>query len=277
MLRSAAAGLVIVVAVVPARADAPCVAGIDHVTGDSGKLVVCADGATCFSFADKAAKPVAYKPPPEAPPPAAIRHDAAGKAIACAGATCKPIGPKLAAAAKAATNISVTTDVTAVVLDVDLWDVAADATVVIAKPPKPPMDTPVPYAAGKIIVATWRNCADDYNCPDPIATIVDVHGKQIGKPFPDGRLAIVDAHHAAMVGDGRKLTAFDTDTGAQLGTIPLIPNVALTGLAIGRVDDGVLGVAWNANSTAWTIAAVTITAGKPPALAWSRKLDVCPP
>ena len=81
-----------------------------------------------------------------------------------------------------------------------------------------------------------------------------------------------------MVGDGRKLTAFDTDTGAQLGTIAMIPGGAIVGLAVDKVDAGVLGVAWiPTGSAAWTIARVTIASGKAPAVAWKRALAVCPP
>ena len=278
MLRIVLVGLV-AAAAAPAFADPPCLPGVDTITGNHGQLVACS-GSTCLQFADGTAKPTSFQPPAvTAGPQPPLLTDGKGHTRACAGATCKPAGAKLVAAATHSTvPVTVTADASAAVVDGELWDVAADAKVPIAKPPKAPSSDPFAYAVGSVIVATWRNCADDFNCNDPIATIVDTQGKPIGKPFPDGRLVAVDAHHAAMVGDGRKLTAFDTDTGAQLGTIAMIPNGAIVGLAVDKVDDGVLGVAWiPTGSDHWIIARVAIASGKPPAIAWKRSLAVCPP
>jgi hypothetical protein len=251
-----------------------------RIRGDAGRVVLCGDGKpTCSVIADAKAAPTTIRAPrPGADLTVGPIHDAHDKLVACVDTTCKPVGPKLAAAQAKARETQLTADVAVAVVDFAAWNIAADAPIAIAKPPKPPMDEPVSYAVGKIIVATWRNCADDLNCPGPIATIVDATGKQIGKPFPDGRLVIVDAHHAAMIGDGRKLTSFDTDTGAQLGTIELIPNVALIGLAIGKVDDGSIAVSWTpASAASFTVALVKVPAAKAPSVAWTRKLAMCPP
>jgi hypothetical protein len=252
-----------------------------YIRGDAGRVVLCASSGSTCSVVANATAPVTTVParPSADLTKGPILKDAHDKLVACVDATCKPVGPKLAAAqAKAREQSQVTTDVGVAVVDYVAWNIATDAPIAIAKPPKPPMNEPVAYAVGKIIVATWRNCADDLNCNDPIATIVDATGKQIGKPFPDGRLVIVDAHHAAMIGDGHKLTSFDTDTGAQLGTIALIPNVALIGLTVGKVDDGSIGVSWQpASAASFSIALVKVPAAKPPSVAWTRKLAMCGP
>jgi hypothetical protein len=279
MIRIASA-LVVSLLAAPAAADTSCTNGIDSISGAAGAVLACS-GATCLSFANGTATAVSQAAPRPPAAERAIRKDAKGKLQACGVATCKPAGPLLAAAAEKATSaVTVSDDAAVAVVDVDLWDVAADAKVSIAKPPKPPSSDPLPVVAGHVVVAAWRSCENDINCGEKFAvdTIVDAHGKQIGKPFPDGRLVIIDAHHAAVIGHAHKLTAFDTDTGAQLGTISVIPSGTLVGLAVGKLDDGSVGVAWSpVGATSWTLALIKAPAGKAPSVAWTRKVAICPP
>lgn len=239
---------------VPTRA-VPCLPDGDlELTATDGNPVVCW-GAACMApeFMNLDAKLVAKPAPTPAWPDAAVVKTQGDIMSVCVHATCKPVGPKLAAAIALARAdnpardpVSATTDFKAVVTGSEVWSVAKDKPLKLKAPSsykgggdKPSMVGA--QAAGALLVVDWSNCAG----PCTVGQLVDSNGGNKGASFAGGGPVVwVDADHFATVsefGDVHVFTMKGKATGAHdthgdPGSITQVVRLADGDLAVMREE-----------------------------------------
>jgi hypothetical protein len=272
--------VIVVVLTATADAEPPCLDFTKQpsVVGKDGKAIVCTGEPPACLVADPHADPSRADWPGNPPSTNGRYGRVDNKLAVCVGSTCKKVGDKLTKAAYRA-QAEITTDLAVVVLErTEAWSVAADAPIALTKPTNAQTDKPIIHVAGKSLVTEWRDCADTMNC-NGIAQITDTAGHNIGSPVPGGDVIVLDAHHAAVMGYGRTLTTFDTDTHAQLGHVAAMRDTGpLRQLAVGKIDDATVGVAWASTGlTTWRVAGFKAPATKAPSYSWVRNVAICGP
>ena len=157
---------------------------------------------------------------------------------ACVGSTCKPIGPKLAAAladarqhttAEQPFSVGVSSDLKVVVirpsgLFSEAWTLATDRPLVLREPKedvagfatKPEIHSI--DIAHELLVVHWVGCAG----PCTEAQLADTSGRNLGRPVKGGGGAIqINAKQFAVISEFSDLHVFDLVTGKPRGSLAL--------------------------------------------------------
>ena len=238
-------------------------------------VIVCAT-AGCVLATPK--QVTAAKAPAPSPKAVEIKD---GKA--CAGATCKPLGKKLAKAVAAGKSADATSDLALVVVKTEqastLWNLAKDKQLAPKKPAeyKKSGEKDVTLLSldviGSVVEASWSACAG----PCAQGVLVDATGAtRPGGWFPAGEGVMLDATRLAIVPDeaSGSLTVLDVK-GKQLGTLPLGDGTsAVVRAGITKLSGDDLAIFWDDGTTA-NVQRVSAPAGKPPSVVWTQKLAAC--
>jgi hypothetical protein len=197
---------------------------------------------------------------PEVATPAAPQvRDSGKRKLVCAGATCKPLGKKLAAALAAQPAAIATPDGRSIVLGGrELWDVAKDRAVTIKAPKGHDKKTPPSNitVVGTTLVATWLGCTG----PCFEATLIDGAGTQRGDAYSGGSAYAIDAERIAIVPYQAQgtVTIVAAKTGKRIASVELSKQpVDGIGAMLGANE---LGVLWN--QAGFTFTRIAVTAGK---------------
>ena len=299
------AGLVVLLLPAAAAAAPPCApsSGEPRIATADDTITVCfGTQADCIQLGktEKDRKTVATPAP--VTPATEIRDDG-GKLSVCAGATCKPVGKKLAAEIDKAKKIvaasppdetigppitfAATTDLALVTMKiyaegidrVQLWSVAKDTRLT----PKPPVEYKKTgetgemmglEAIGPTLVVEWSACAG----PCSEGVIVDASGATRGAWFPFGDGVALDDKRIAIVPDGAtgKLTVLERRTGKHLGELPLGDGMtAILRAAVAKLPGADFAALYD-DGQAIKVSRVSAPAGKPPAIVWTQAIDTCP-
>jgi hypothetical protein len=264
----------------------PCAPGEITAAAQGEDVVACwADGCMQLDLAGDTAhvidRPAAR--PAWTDPSGEIRQ-AEGKPVACVGATCKPIGPKLAAALAAARSseaplrVSATTDLKAVVIGAsEAWSLAGDRPLVL----RPPAEDVAGFAdkpavrsievAREWLVVHWSGC----DAPCTAAQLVDSAGKNRGKSVRGGgSLLQLGPKLFAVISERSDVTLFDLGTGRARGAVALF-GVFRAGDAV-RLADGRLAIA-DSFSSGTRITVIDASDPDHPTAGAGRYLPSCKP
>ncbi len=278
---------------VPRNTDAPQLAA----SGDAaGTIVACWKGdappEACFELSRAAAPrriPEVPLVPPVSEPRASVR-DLDASLAACAGTTCKPLGPTIRAAiakAKALgegspyTTPHVSDDLRLLAIENKLFSIREDRRIWPRAPADLPARAEPPRLAGvelvgNLAIATWSTCAG----PCLASAAVDGKGASQSRAFPGGVPLVLDDHRLAILPMEARatVTVLDRATGKLLGdavihdgTSPGMLGIAADAQALVAIEPAPVQ-----NPTEWRIVWVAAPPGAPPAIAARQVLPACP-
>jgi hypothetical protein len=217
-----------------------------------------------------------------------VRDLGAGPA-ACAGATCKRLGPTIRAAiakAKALgeghyTTPHVTDDLRLLAIENQLFSIADDRRVRLRPPadlpaaPEPPRLAGVELV-GNLAIASWTTCAG----PCLVSAVVDGKGAGRAPSFPGGAPIGLDERRVAILPMEARaaVTVLDRATGAPLGEAALHDGTSVGMLGIAADAQTVVALAPTPRQapTAWHITWVAAPPGAAPSVAARQALPICP-